>query len=80
MITRVRMSESEKQALQIHLAEQRLERQAEEWATELNWIYIHDNPICQRALELEYLLDQYWSDKPDWDEEELLEIQNMRVA
>jgi hypothetical protein len=33
-----------------------------------------------RALDLESLLDHYWSDKPDWDEEELEEIQKMQAA
>jgi hypothetical protein len=80
MITRVRMSESERQSHQIRTTEQKLAHQAEEWATELNWIYANDNPTCKRALDLESLLDHYWSDKPDWDEEELEEIQKMQAA
>jgi hypothetical protein len=80
MITRVRMSSEQRQAEEAKLQEQRAERQAEEWATELNWIYANDNPTCRRALQLEALLDTYWDDKPDWDEEELLEIQNMQAA
>jgi hypothetical protein len=59
------------------LQEQRQEQQVEEWSAELNWIYANDNPTCRRAQQLEALLDAYWDSKPDWEEEELLELQLM---
>jgi hypothetical protein len=74
MITRVRQSQEQRQQEEAQAQARKAERQAEEWATELNWIYANDNPTCARALQLEALLDAYWEGKPDWDEEELAEM------
>jgi hypothetical protein len=80
MITRVRQTQAERELNRLEIQGQRMEQLAEEWAIELNWIYTHDNPTCRRAIELETYLDEYWSDKPDWTEEELIEIRQMSKA